>query len=249
MPTFTRGATEIYYEVHGSGHPLLLFAPGGMRSTISLWERPPYHAVHEFSGEFRVIAMDQRNAGASRAPVTAGDGWHSYTEDHLALLDELGVERCHLLGGCIGGAFALSLMARAPERVSAAILQQPIGFDGTNRAVFYDLFDGWAKELLERRDDVKPEALPAFRSRMYDGDFVFSVTRDAVRNCPTPLLVLRGNDVYHPASISEEIARIAPHAELVQSWKTGTEAQHAIARMHAFLTKHAGLPSSRSTAM
>ena len=141
MPTFTRGATELYYEVHGAGHPLLLFAPGGMRSTIALWERPPYHAVREFCGEFMVIAMDQRNAGASRAPVTASDGWQSYTEDHLALLDELKVERCHLLGGCIGGAFALSLIAKAPERVSAAILQQPIGFDGTNRAVFYELFD------------------------------------------------------------------------------------------------------------
>ena len=240
MPTFTRGVTEIYYEVHGSGHPLLLLAPGGMRSTIALWERPPYHAVREFAGEFMVIAMDQRNAGASRAPVTASDGWHSYTEDHLALLDELKVKRCHVLGGCIGGAFALSLIATAPERVSAAILQQPIGFDGTNRDVFYELFDEWAKELMLEREDVKPEALPPFRSRMYDGDFVFSASRDAVRHCQAPLLVLRGNDVYHPSQISEEIARIAPHAELVQSWKTGTEAQRAIARMHSFLTEHAG---------
>jgi pimeloyl-ACP methyl ester carboxylesterase len=239
MPIFTRGATHIYYEVHGSGHPLLLFAPGGMRSTIALWERPPYHAVHEFSGEFMVIAMDQRNAGGSRAPVTASDGWQSYTEDHLALLDELKLERCHVLGGCIGGAFALSLIAKAPERVTAAILQQPIGFDGKNRGVFYELFDGWAEELLRTREDVKPEVLPAFRSHMYDGDFVFSVSRDAVRHCQTPLLVLRGNDVYHPSAISEEIVRLAPRAELVHSWKTGADAEAAIARMHAFLSQHA----------
>ena len=240
MPFFTRGTTEIYYEVHGSGYPLLLFAPGGMRSTIALWERPPYHAVREFCDEFRVIALDQRNAGASRAPVVASDGWQSYTEDHLALLDELKVERCHLLGACVGGAFALSLVAIAPKRVSAAILQQPIGFDGTNRDVFYELFDAWGQELLQTRTDVTPEALRAFRSRMYDGDFVFSVGRDAVQRCQTPLLVLRGNDVYHPAAISEEIARLAPRAELVQSWKTGSDADAAIARMHAFLTEHAG---------
>ncbi|MEP7049436.1 MAG: alpha/beta hydrolase [Pseudomonadota bacterium] len=239
MPTFTRGATQIYYEVHGSGHPLLLFAPGGMRSTIALWERPPYHAVHEFAGEFMVIAMDQRNAGASRAPVTASDGWQSYAEDHLALLDELKLERCHVLGGCIGAAFALSLIAKAPERVSAAVLQQPIGFDGANRGVFYELFDTWAEELQQTREDVKPEVLPSFRSRMYDGDFVYSVSRDAVRRCQTPLLVLCGNDVYHPAAISEEIVRLAPRAELVQNWKTGADAQAAIARMHAFLTEHA----------
>ena len=240
MPTFTRGATEIYYEVHGTGHPLLLFAPGGMRSTIALWERPPYHAVREFAGEFKVIAMDQRNAGASRAPVTASDGWQSYTEDHLALLDELKVERCHLLGGCIGGAFALSLIAKAPQRVSAAVLQQPIGYSGSNREVFYELFDGWANELLRTREDVKPESLPAFRSRMYDGDFVFSVHRDAVRKCPVPLLILRGNDVYHPAAISEEIAQLAPRAELISEWKTGPDAERAVKRLHAFFTEHAG---------
>ena len=75
MPTFTRGATSIYYEEQGSGHPLLVFAPGGMRSAIELLARSPYHPVKELSGEFRVITMDQRNAGASRAPISAADGW------------------------------------------------------------------------------------------------------------------------------------------------------------------------------
>ena len=151
MPTLRRGETTIEYEVHGNGYPLLLLAPGGMRSATSVWSRAPFHPITEFSGEYRVITMDQRNAGASRAPITAADGWHSYADDQLALLDELRVERCHLLGGCIGGAFALSLMARAPERVSAAVLQQPIGYSGSNREVFYELFDGWAAELEQTR--------------------------------------------------------------------------------------------------
>src|SRR5580700_5281061 len=124
MPTFTRGATSLYYEAHGSGYPLLVFAPGGMHSRIELLARSPYHPVTELSEQFRVIVMDQRNTGASRAPISATDGWHSYTDDHLALLDELHIERCHLLGVCIGGAFALSLIAAAPQRVSAAVLQQ-----------------------------------------------------------------------------------------------------------------------------
>ncbi|HEY1536784.1 MAG TPA: alpha/beta hydrolase [Polyangiaceae bacterium] len=191
MPTFTRGATSIYYEEHGSGYPVLVFPPGGMQSRIELLVRSPYHPVQELAGEFRVITMDQRNAGGSRAPISADDGWHSYTDDHLALLDELKVERCHVLGVCIGGAFALSLIAAAPERVSAAVLQQPIGFDGSNRAVFYQLFDSWATELMLARADVSAQALPAFRERLYGGDFVFSVTRDAVERCTTPLLVLR----------------------------------------------------------
>ena len=126
MPVFTRAATSIYYEVYGSGQPVLVFAPGGMRSSIELLARSPYHPVSELAEQFQVIVMDQRNAGASRAPICAEDGWHSYTGDQLALLDELRLERCHLLGICIGGAFALSLMAAAPGRIGAAVLQQPI---------------------------------------------------------------------------------------------------------------------------
>jgi len=238
MPTFSRGETTIYYEIHGSGPPLLLLAPGGMRSTIAFWERAPFHPVREFASQFTVIALDQRNAGQSRAPVTAADGWHSYCDDQLALLDELQVERCHLLGGCIGGAFALSLIARAPERVRCAVLQQPIGYSGSNRAVFYELFDGWAAELMEQRTDIAAEALAPFRENMYGGDFVFSVDRDSVRSCPVPLLVLRGNDVYHPAEISEEIVQLAPQAELVPSWKTGEYLARAVVRVRAFLSEH-----------
>jgi pimeloyl-ACP methyl ester carboxylesterase len=243
MPTFTRGATSIYYEEHGTGHPLLVFAPGGMQSRIELLARSPYHPVQELSGEFRVITMDQRNAGASRAPISAEDGWHSYTDDHLALLDELKIERCHLLGVCIGGAFALSLIAAAPERVSAAVLQQPIGFDGSNRTMFYQLFDSWAAELMQTRTDISAQALSEFRERMYAGDFVFSVTRDATQRCATPLLILRGDDGYHPSSISEEIARTAPHAELVGDWKTGEDLSRAVTRVRSFLAEHGALVS------
>jgi pimeloyl-ACP methyl ester carboxylesterase len=238
MPTFTRGSTTIYYETHGSGQPVLVFAPGGMQSEIARLARSPWHPVAELSDQFRVITMDQRNAGASRAAVSAQDGWHTYTEDHLALLDELKVERCHVLGICIGGAFALSLIAAAPERVSAAVLQQPIGFDGTNRGVFYELFDTWAAQLLTEGTDIAAGALAPFRERMYGGDFVFSVPRAAVARCAVPLLVLRGNDVYHPAPISQEIVHLAPRAELVHDWKTGEDLSRAVARVRSFLAEH-----------
>ena len=238
MPTLRRGETTIEYEVHGSGHPLLLLAPGGMRSARPFWDRAPFNPIREFAGQYRVIAMDQRNAGGSRAPISAADGWHSYTDDQLALLDELKVERCHLLGGCIGGAFALALIARAPGRVSAAVLQQPIGDSGDNRGVFYELFESWITELKQTRADIPEDALPPFRARMYDGDFVFSVSRESVAACPVPLLVLRGNDVYHPSAISEEIVRLAPHAELVHDWKTGDDLPRAVARVRQFLNEH-----------
>ncbi|HYQ30944.1 MAG TPA: alpha/beta hydrolase [Polyangiaceae bacterium] len=238
MASLRRGETTIEYEVHGTGYPLLLFAPGGMRSARSFWARAPFNPITEFSAQYRVIAMDQRNAGASRAPITATDGWHSYADDQLALLDELQVERCHLLGMCIGGAFALSLSTRAPDRISAAVLEQPIGYSGTNRETFYELFDAWVAEQKQNRSDIDDQAVSSFRTRMYGGDFVFSVGREAVTACPVPLLVLRGNDVYHPAPISEEIVRLAPHAELVHDWKTGDDLPAAVVRVRQFLNEH-----------
>ena len=235
MPTLVRGDVSIHYEVTGSGYPVLLLAPGGMRSCIPFWDRAPFHPVRELSSRFRVIAMDQRNAGKSRAPVTAADGWDTYAADQLALLDELGVERCHLVGMCIGGAFCLSLAVRAPARVSAAVLMQPIGLSPDNRPVFDELFDGWADELTKTRSDVSRDALPSFRHNMYGGDFTFSVNREQARQCRVPLLVLRGNDVYHPPEVSEEIARIAPNATLIQSWKEGDALTEARARVVDFL--------------
>jgi len=235
MPTLVRGETSIHYEVSGDGYPLLLFAPGGMRSSIALWDRAPFHPIRELSSKFRVISMDQRNAGKSRAPIDSADGWDTYAADHLALLDELHIERCHVLGMCIGAAFCLGLAIRAPARVSAAVLEQPIGLSGNNREVFHQMFDGWAEGIAAARPEVPRQAFSSFRHNLYGGDFVFSATRDQVRDCRVPLLVLRGNDVYHPSEISEDIARIAPRAALIQTWKEGGAVSRALTRVKEFL--------------
>ncbi len=238
MPTFVRGDTSIHYEVYGTGYPVLLMAPGGMRSSIPFWDLAPFHPVREMSGQFQIIAMDQRNAGQSRAPIRANDGWLSYTSDHIALLDHLGIATCHLLGGCIGGAFCLGLVAADPMRITAAVLQQPIGLSTENRPAFHKMFDSWAEELVRDRPDVVPEALAGLKENLYGGDFVFSVTRDRIKTLRSPFLVLRGNDLYHPPETSEEIARIAPRAELISSWKEGPDLAHALSRVKAFFATH-----------
>jgi pimeloyl-ACP methyl ester carboxylesterase len=242
VPTFVRGDTSIHYEVYGTGHPVLLLAPGGMRSSIPFWDLAPFHPVRELAGQFQVIAMDQRNAGHSHAPVGANDGWSSYTSDQVALLDHLGIASCHVLGACIGGAFCLALVAAAPSRVTAAVLQQPIGLGGDNREAFRKMFDAWAEELVQVRPDVTPEALAGLKSNLYDGEFVFSVSRNEVRTARCPLLVLRGNDLYHPAETSEEIARIAPRAELVSSWKQGGDIARAVSRVKTFFSAYTPEP-------
>ncbi|MCZ6860281.1 MAG: alpha/beta fold hydrolase [Alphaproteobacteria bacterium] len=59
--------------------------------------------------------------------------WHTYAADQLALVDHLGIERCHTLGGCIGSSFCLTLCEIVPERISSAVLQNPIGWNNSER--------------------------------------------------------------------------------------------------------------------
>jgi pimeloyl-ACP methyl ester carboxylesterase len=238
MPTFTRDDVTLYYEEYGSGYPVLLFAPGGMRSSIEFWKKAPFDPAVELARDFRVIAMDQRNAGMSRAPVSSGDGWEVYTADHLALLDHLGITRCHLMGGCIGSSYCLGLIKAVPARITAAVLQNPIGLTPMNRELFYRMFDEWAAELKRGRPETDAAALASFRQRMYGGDFVFNVSRDFVRSMKTPIMVLCGSDAFHPTPISQEIAQLAPGAEIIMNWKTPDVLEDAVHRVRKFLSAH-----------
>ena len=240
MPTFENGAVRIHYEESGpaDGFPILLIAPGGMKSAIPFWANAPWNPIEGLPDDFRVIAMDQRNAGQSSAPVTAEDSWHSYAADQLGLMDHLGAERFSVAGMCIGGAYGLGLIEAAPERVAAAVLFQPIGL-ADNRDAFYQMYDGWAAELKPQRPEVDEGAWAAFRENMYGGDFLFNVSREFTAAVATPLLVLQGNDIYHPQAISREVAALASNAELIEDWKAGDAVASARQRVIAFLKEHA----------
>jgi pimeloyl-ACP methyl ester carboxylesterase len=218
MPTFSNGDTHLYYEEYGTGFPILLFAPGGMRSALDYWGGSQWNPINELAPHFRVVAMDQRNAGKSTAPIKGTDGWHTYTTDHMALLDHLGIDKCHLLGGCIGGPYCFGVIQEAPDRVASAILQQTIGLDD-NRHAFYEMFDSWAEQLKVTFPGVSEDEWMQFRSNMYDGEFLFNVDKQFVEHCSTPMLVLMGKDLYHPESTSREIAALAPNAQFLEQWK------------------------------
>ena len=229
MPLFQKDDVSIYYEEHGSGFPLLLIAPGGMRSTIPAWVNGPWNPIEQLSGSYRVIAMDQRNAGQSTAPIRGTDSWHVYTQDQLALMDHLNIERFHVAGMCIGGPYCMGLVEVQPERVASVVLFQSIGLSD-NRQAFFDMFDSWADDLKPTRADVEPEAWETFKQSMYGGDFLFNVSRDFVAECRTPLLVLCGNDLYHPEETSREIAALSPNAQFIEHWK---EPEHQAAAQSA----------------
>src|SRR6266567_7208634 len=135
MAKYQRGDVSIYFEEHGSGFPLLLLSPGALNSTIGFWSRMPFNPLEEFQSEYRVVAMDQRNAGRSSGPLPVDDPWGGYADDQLGLMDHLGIERFLVLGCCIGCSFILKLIERAPARVVAGVMEQPIGSDETNPGV------------------------------------------------------------------------------------------------------------------
>lgn len=238
MPTFKRGDVSIYFEEYGSGFPILLFAPGGMRSNIEFWAQSPFDPTKELAANFHVIAMDQRNAGKSSAPINSEDGWHTYTGDHIALLDHLGINQCHLMGGCIGSSYCLGVIKEAPERVIATVLQNPIGLSPRNREMFFNMFDTWAAALKPKHPEIGDGGLRQFRDRMYGGDFVFNVSREFVRSCKTPMLILCGSDDYHPTETSKEIAALAPNSEPVENWKMPDAIGGTIKRVREFLIAH-----------
>jgi pimeloyl-ACP methyl ester carboxylesterase len=239
MPTIEHGDARIYYEEFGQGFPILTFAPAGLQSTIEAWSQPaaPINPITEFAGSFRVIAMDQRNAGGrSHGPITAKDGWHTYTGDHVALLDHLGIARCHVYGQCIGGSFILSLLQAQPERVAAAVLAQPIGRVGAVPPGRPARFEAWAKSLHDH-PEATPAVLDVLYRNLYDPGFVYSVDRAFVATCRTLSLVLAGNDEAHPLPISEELAKLLPSCEFIREWKTGPALTSARARVKEFLAK------------
>jgi len=224
MPSFEHHGARIYYEEFGHGFPILTFAPAGLQSTITVWSEPsaPINPTTEFADKFRVIAMDQRNAGGqSRAPITAQDGWDAYTTDHIALLDRLRIDRCHLYGQCIGGSFIMNMLKHHPERVQSAVLAQPIGRVGP---------------MVPGRP--APQALDAFCRNLYAPGFVYCVDREFAKTVRTPCLVLAGNDEAHPYPISEELSKLVPNCEFVPEWKTGAALTAAKTRVKEFLAKH-----------
>jgi pimeloyl-ACP methyl ester carboxylesterase len=240
MPSFEHRGATIYYEEFGQGYPILTFAPAGLQSTIEVWSRPaaPINPTTEFATNFRVIAMDQRNAGGrSRAPITAQDGWHTYTADHIALLDHLRIDRCHLYGQCIGGSFILSMLKAQPQRVACAVLAQPIGRVGPMPPGRAARFNEWA-ESLKDHPEATPQVLDEVYQNLYAPGFVYSVDRAFVSTCTTPCLVLAGNDEAHPYPISEELAKLLPNCEFIPEWKTGPALTSARARVKEFLSKH-----------
>ena len=246
MPMLKRPDGEIYYETYGSGFPVLLFAPGGLRSRLEMWHHPkdgPRRSWCDWTevladAGFSVVALDQRNAGQSVCAIEADHGWHTYTQDHLALMDHLGHQRFHTLGGCIGGSYCINIAEMAPNRTVTTVLQNPIGLHPEHPEYFPDSHKEWTKELLAKRRDLDEAKMVAFGKNMWDHEFVFCSSREFVKKFPMPAILLPGTDIPHPAATSDELIALLPGLEVVKDWRGPEHMDTQRGRVVAFLKRH-----------
>src|SRR5256712_1179143 len=244
MSLYEKGPVRIHYKEAGSGFPLQLIAGGGLNSTISGLSSP-FNAIEEFNGEYRCIASDLRNAndGQSSGPLEIDRPWDAYTDDHLGLMDHLRIDKLRVMGFCIGGPFIWNLLKRARDRIVAAVLAQPSGSRPEMRDLFYETnIKGWGPALTARRPDITMEMVDKFLTKMYrtNPDFVFTVTRDFVRKCQTPVLILPDDIPAHPYAVAMEAAMLAPKAEVSMfPWKEPKERiPLAVRQIRSFLRAH-----------
>jgi pimeloyl-ACP methyl ester carboxylesterase len=237
---YQRGNVRIRYEETGSGFPLLLIAGGGLNgSTIeAIRGGNPFNTLEAFKGEFRCIY-----AGQSAGPLEVDGPWDSYTDDHLGLMDHLKIDKFMVLGFCIAGPFIWNLIKRAPNRVVAAVPAQPVGFrPELPNSLYESQTTGWAAPLVKRRPEITSQIADQFLTRMFrnNPDFVFTVTRDFVKSCQTPVLVLPDDTAGHSYVAAIESAMLAPKGQLsMYPWKdTPEKIPLAVRHVRSFLLSH-----------
>ncbi len=250
MPFYERDATRIYYEEVGSGFPLLIIPGGGLNSCLSSL-RSPFNPMETYSNDFRCIAADLRNAnpGQSTGPLEIDRPWDAYTDDHLGLMDHLRVDKFLVMGFCIGGPMIHNLLRRAGDRIVAAAFMQPSGFRPEMPDIFYqNNITGWGPPLCEKRPEITMDMVHDFLTNMYTNraDFVFTVSRDFVRNLQTPILIAPDDVPAHPYECAMEVASLAPNSEVtIFPWKDSQEhIDEVVDHTRRFLKTHVPAPAA-----
>ena len=185
MATAVVDGISTRYEVIGDGPPLLLFAPGGFDATVEKWSTLGVYArtkplVH-LSKHFRCIAFDRRECGQSGGRVEAIT-WSHFVAQAKGLLDHLGIDRAHLMGGCMGCPPVAAFAVAHPRAVASMILWWPVGgakyrIKGEERFVAHLAFAD-ANGLQAVVDLVRRER-KAFNAEPRGGPWASVIARDA----------------------------------------------------------------------
>ena len=158
-------------------------------------------------------------------------------------MDHLGIDQFFYMGYCIGGCFAGKLLQRAPNRVVAAVFHQTVGHRSEDPEVMVrHSTDNWLPDFKQRRPEVSQGNIDKFFHSLWreNPDFLYSVSRDFIKKCHTPILVLPDDTPSHPLQTSIDVASLAPNAEItVFPWREPPELkERTIDLVRTFLKQH-----------
>lgn len=207
---------KMYYEIHGSGRPLVLLHGGG--STI---ESTFGRVLPELAKTHQVIAIELQAHGHTK-DIDRPLSFEQDADDVAALLEQLHIEKADVMGFSNGGTTALQIAIRHPKIVNKLVLasavykrdgMQPGFFDGFKNASV----DMMPKSLKEAYLNANPD--PKGLQAMFDRDVArmaaFKEIRDAdIKAIQAPTLIINGDtDVVRPEH-ALELSRALPHAKL-----------------------------------
>lgn len=233
MPTVKADGADIYYEIHGSGPPLLLAA--GLGGAGTYWREQ----VPAFAAKFTTVVYDQRGTGrSSHVPVKSIE---QLADDTIRLLDALGLERVDYLGHSTGGAIGQVLAVENPERIGRLILYATVASNDAYRERLWGLRrkvletmgpEHYARmtslvlyapqwiaensERLKKEEEVSASMLskPEIMASRIASILAFDRARDLGRIDRPTLVLCARDDITTPAYFSEQIAAAIPGAKL-----------------------------------
>lgn len=146
-------AVDLHYEERGGGLPVIIMH--GLFGSLANWRG----IAQSLSANYRVINVDLRNHG--RSPHAPGLDYELLSQDVLALMDRLGVERAHLLGHSLGGKLGMVLADRYPERVARLVVVDiaPKKYPPWHKDVFAAL-DAVELATLQSREQARRQMAP-----------------------------------------------------------------------------------------
>lgn len=232
------GDCTINYHDQGQGEPILLIHGSGPGVTAwANWRG----VIPELSGRARVIAPDMLGFGYTQCPAGRRLDPEAWVGQLTGLLDALDIDRVSVVGNSFGGAIALALAQRHPQRVKRLVLMGSAGISfpiteglekvwgyqpsqqamGELMGVFaYDhslINDDLVRMRYEAsiRDDVQSRFAQLFPAPRQQGVEMLAVPEAALRELPQQTLLIHGrDDRVIPLEVSERLLRLIPHAQL-----------------------------------
>nr|VFK66072.1 MAG: Pimeloyl-ACP methyl ester carboxylesterase [Candidatus Kentron sp. UNK]VFK69379.1 MAG: Pimeloyl-ACP methyl ester carboxylesterase [Candidatus Kentron sp. UNK] len=218
MPYAINGDIRIYYQLHGTDGPALVFAHGGGGNAASWWQQVP-----AFLSDHKVVIFDHRGFGRSICPVEAQNP-SLFEGDLMAVMDAAEIQRATLVCQSMGGWTGARAAVHHPDRVCAVFLANTPGAARTPAT-----WDNMQTLQVRLRESglVNVAISQAFVDRDPAGAFLYNqisacntnarpnmleeasyVTPDDIKACGIPFQVLASEwDPIFPAALLEDVAR------------------------------------------